>query len=70
MIILFREIITIYFENHMKYINIPYRKNVEFVNFNPCGPIVNVNSTVLSAVPGPCRAQIDKIFCSVLCWFP
>jgi len=67
MTVLFWEVITIHCENHMKYVNILYKQNVEFINFNPNGSSVKLTSTALSSVPGPMLSSIgqDMLQCYV-----
>ena len=69
MTVLFRKVITIHCENHMKYVNKLYGQNVEVVNFNPYGFSVKLTSTALSSVPGPMLSSNGRDTL-VLCWFP
>ena len=70
MTVLFREVITIHCENHMIYVNILYRQNVEFVHFNPNGSSVKLTSTVLSSVPGPMLSSIGRDILQCYVGFP
>jgi len=70
MTVLFREVITIHCENRMKYVNILYRQNVEFVNFNPNGSSVKLTSTALSSVPCPMLSSIGQDILQCFVGFP
>ena len=70
MTVLFREVITIHCENHMKYVNTLYRQIVEFVNFKIYESGVKLTSTELSSVPGPMLSSIGQDILQCYVVFP